>query len=81
MPVDIGLEQLQKEYLEYCKATKKASTYKAHDRPRVKTFIKFLQNQGLTQALDIAQSHVEAYQQYRLQDHARNTARNDIFPA
>jgi hypothetical protein len=51
--LDIGLEQLQDEYLSYSKATKKPSTYERHDVPRVGRFVSFLQERGVEKASEI----------------------------
>jgi len=78
---DVGLEQLQDEYLSYSKAIKTRNSYERHDLPRVKRFIAYLKTQGIDRVSQITERHIQGYQQWLLTLVTAATTRHSMYAA
>ncbi len=79
--IDISLDRLRDEYLEYSKSTKKATTYKRHDVPRVNRFLDYLKSQGLSKGSEITQGNAENYQKELLKSQSPVSVRHCMYAA
>jgi integrase len=59
---DVALEQLQDEFLSYKKAVLKPSSYERGLRPRVREFVEFLADRGVTMASQVTIAHIQEFQ-------------------